>query len=553
MLGKKNIKIWWAISKKEFRIFTYRIRKRRKTVLIFISLVLFFWGFYFGPNIITSVFPEIFHIYAYQYRARYSDFLGFLFTICFLINLLVPIYDSYRKSEVDLKELCLSAPIRLNDIFFADFLWRIPFYILVVLILGPLIAGTINLIKILTLAEIFLLYSCLLGNFIFSLLIGSILMVYLERRILNSEKIKKNSAYVIFLITFLIIGFVYLLQFLIFYLQQIPELNFILIIFPSFWYSNIVSYMIDPQLLILTDFNLLLSILASIFIPFIILILYYKKLDKIIEMDKLNAKSDFRKKSVFFSIIEILSIRKWKSLILTQMKEFVRDKENLVKVIFSTATIFISGVVLFLSYDQIKSVDIFQEAGLSDIDIIDLKILAIPLLSWLGSFLIAVLNAVYSFLKSKDLILYYRKSPRGVKALIFSYFFSQIQLIFLIDLVVTFSISLLYMFDILQIIYFFTMFFFYGVMSVGLEIGFQCLNPLFKYKTKIVLINIYYILFIQILSFFIILMILIPLIPNESAHFEVLNQIFLLHLILMYCTFMPIFLFLGYRKLKKIE
>jgi hypothetical protein len=282
-------------------------------------------------------------------------------------------------------------------------------------------------------------------------------------------------------------------------------------------------------------------------------IIYYKKLDKIVEMDKFNTKSERGKNPVFFSIIEKLSIRKWKSLVLTQTKEFVRDKENLVKLIFSAATIFISGVVLLLSYDQIKTLYIFEEAGLTDIDIMDLKFLAIPLLSWLGSFLIAVLNAVYSFLKSKDLILYYRKSPRGVKALLFSYFYSQIQLIFLIDFVVTIAISLLYMFNIIQIIYFFTMFFFYGVMSVGLEIGFQCLNPLFKYKTKVVLMNIYYILFVQIISFFIILMILIPIIPNESAHFEILTQIFLLHLILMYCTFMPIILILGYRKLKKIE
>jgi len=164
MITKRNIKIWWAISKKEFRIFTYRFKKNRKNILILLTIILILWGFYLGPNIIGSIFPQIFYDYAQTYKSRYSDFLGFLFTICFLINLLVPIYDSYRRSEVDLKELCLSAPVKLNDIFFADFLWRIPFYVLVVLLLGPLIAGTINLITPLNILEILLLYLCLLGN-----------------------------------------------------------------------------------------------------------------------------------------------------------------------------------------------------------------------------------------------------------------------------------------------------------------------------------------------------------------------------------------------------
>jgi len=552
MLNKQNLKIWWAISKKEFRIFTYRIKKIRIWVFILITLMLILWGLYFGPTAITSIFPEIFHIYAKDYKTRYSDFLGFLFTICFLINLLVPIFDSYRRSEVDLKELCLSSPVKLNDVFFADYLWRIPLYILVVLILGPLVAGTINLIKPLSLLEILILYLCLLGNFLFSLLIGSILMIYLQKTILNSEKIKKNSAYVIFLITFIIIGFVYLLQFIIFYLLQVPEFNFFLLIFPSFWYSNIVSYMIDPQLLVLGNLNLIISISVSVIIPSLILIVYYKNLDRIIEMDKFNKKSKSgEKKASFFSLIEKITVGKWKFLVLTQIKEFLRDKENLVKILFAIATISLSGIVLLLSYDQVVS--FLKDSGITNVSFNDLRLISIPLLAWLGSFLFAVLNAVYSFLKSKNLIMYYRKSPRGVKALLFSYFYSQVQLIVLIDIFVTIILSLLFLYDLILILYFFCLFFLYGVMSVALEIGFQCVNPLFKYKTKVVLINIYYILFIQIISFFIVLMIIIPTIPNDSIHFNILHQIFIIHLGIMYCSFLPLILLLGYRKIRRIE
>ena len=147
MINKHNIRIWIAIATKEFRVFTYRFQKHRKNIIIILSIFIMFWGFYLGPIILNSIIPNLFRNIVASYAKEYLlDLFGYFFFIIFLINILVPIYDFYRRTDIDLKETYLSSPIDIRDVIMGDFLWRIPFYGIIVLLLGPFFISILSLI-----------------------------------------------------------------------------------------------------------------------------------------------------------------------------------------------------------------------------------------------------------------------------------------------------------------------------------------------------------------------------------------------------------------------
>ena len=556
MLNKKNIKIWIAIAKKEFRINTYRFRGKRKLILILIFGTLSFWGFYLGPIFLNAIIPEILKAIGPNYVKQYFlDLIGYFFFILFIYNFLVPIYDFYRKPDIDIKETYLSSPIKINDVVMAEFLWRIPFYIIVVLILGPLLVILLNIVKDVQIIDYFILYFYLFLLFVFSLLLGLIVISIIKYNAFKIRKIQKNAIYFIFFLTFIVILIVYILQFLVIQFASTDEYNVFLILIPSYWFSNIVAYVVDPSSLTFSEISI--SIILSITIPILVLYLYYRSVNNSFISEKKynnNFSESTKSNTMIYKVIDKLTVKKWKSLVMVQSKEYLRDKENIAKILFTLSMIILTGFALFFSFPDLKRSledSPFSEFIQITINSNQYKILVIILLSWTGSFFYVILNATYPFLNTKDIIFYYRKSPRGFKSLIISYIYSQILILLFIDIIITLIFSLLFFLDILLILLLFLYFLFNNIILLLLGIGLQCYNPLFKDEKKIVFINVYYILIIQMISLFIVVNLLLFYLSKSDIHFNLIVLIFLSNLLILIIP-MFILLFFGIKRIKKL-
>ncbi|MEJ2279969.1 MAG: hypothetical protein P8Y70_19815 [Candidatus Lokiarchaeota archaeon] len=545
----KNAKIWLSVAKKEFRIFTYRFRKNRIIFLIIISLIFTFWGFYFGPLIFESIFPAIFKVWASQVKNNIADLIGYFFALTFLTNIFVPIYDSYRSTKVDIREIEVATPVKLREIIFADFLWKVPFNIWVVLIIGPIFISLLDLINKMTILNYFYVYSALFGILIFSLLIGTLLVNLFERNILKSKKEKGN--YYIFLLTFIILGLVYFFQFIINYFTSYPNLKIFLLFFPSFWYSNFILYNVDSTLLVFSEINFIISLILACIVPILFLILYYRSLENIFKPEIFDKKT---RKNFKFSYLEkmfnFLNPKKWRIYVSTQMKELLRDKENRIKILFTLSTIFLTGIVLLLSYGQLNT--FLLDAYSINYSFDNYKLNVIFLISWISSFLVGFLNLVYSFFKSKEIIYFHRKTPKGINVVLKSYIYSQVQIILFFDIIITPIFSLLFFLNFIYILLLFSLFFVFCFTMILICVGIQCLNPLYKHKSKIVFINIYYLIAIEIVSLFIILNVLIPSTSRNLFFLDILNQIILSQLIFM-LIISPVILLLGIIKIQRLE
>ena len=235
-------------------------------------------------------------------------------------------------------------------------------------------------------------------------------------------------------------------------------------------------------------------------------------------------------------------LNKYKILVITQFKEFLRKKENLIKIIYVYSLTIIAGIILSLS-----SEDIGKRLGR---ELIYLNELSVILLSWIGGFIFGILIGIYFFLSSEEMIYLYKRTPRGLTSLVSSYVFEMVYIIIFLDLLVTLFFIFLFKLQIVVILVFFLMYFIHCVIILFQVVGIQCYNPLFDERSKDLFFNLYLLTTLQILSLTISLFITIPSLPYEIDLSLGLIIILITNSIIS-LGFSFLVLFLGFQKLKK--
>ena len=104
--------LWKTIVKHEIRLKTYRYRNNRKLFLIGIYAFFIYWGFYLGPNLFDIIISNIAQDIPSEYVYISVKFIEYFCTSFFLIILIYPLYNLYRKAEIGHSEILLSSPIK---------------------------------------------------------------------------------------------------------------------------------------------------------------------------------------------------------------------------------------------------------------------------------------------------------------------------------------------------------------------------------------------------------------------------------------------------------
>lgn len=539
------MKHWKVIVKNEIRIKTHRYRKNRKLFLIITFGLFLYWAFYLGPNILDILISNIAKELAHDYDYLSAKFIQYFLTTFFLIILVYPLYNLYRKSEIGHSEILLASPVEPKDIFLGEYLGKLLFYFLFILGIGPVIISLMQQIRDLNIFQYLVIYTSFFLLLAFGFLVGTIIANLLEHRMTKSEKAKDLGKIFLFFLSMIIIALFYILRFLFNYIKKDPRLEIWLIYYPSFWYSNMILYTIDPSLIISSHLFVIMNICLGIVIPPIVFYFSYKNADSFYTLEGHSENEVFisKKEGKFYSFIRKITPLNWKGLVITHFKQFFRKKENLFKFIYIWALISVMGVIIMFS---------FKDPRLTKYNILNTKLLIITIIAWIGGVLFGILMGIHIFIDSKQLLFHIKSTPRGIKTFVYSYVYKVLYLLFILDIILTIFFTFILQLDIMHFLIFFLLFMLYCLVIEIQAIGFQCFKPLFGERGKEAYVISYFIIFLQIVTFIIALYIIIPFAPNTWNNSLGLLYVLLINLPLS-SGFAIIIFFIGLRKLNKIE
>lgn len=419
--------------------------------------------------------------------------IEYFLMIFFLMVIMWPLNSVLRNAEIGFKEIVLSSPATAGDIFLGEFIGKLPVYSLGVLGIAPIILGLINPILDLTFLHLIVIYLSIFGVFIFGTLVGTLLASFVEHKVAQSASLRDWSRAFMMVFSIIMVVLIYSLQFFFNFLLSNPELKNWLIFYPPLWYSNVILYVFDPSLLDAYLLDVWSSLALSIFVPILILYISYKKASAFYSLeggvDKGGVVID--KESGVYSFIRKITGNKWQELIVSQAKQFLRSKENLSKLIYSTGLICAMGIIYSVSLGNLGG----GPPGMTTYSFSTL------IMIMMGGMMFSIMFGCFIFVNSKDLLWLYKRSPRGIKGLVFSYLYLMLILIVLLSIPITIFVAILFQMDILAIILFFTLFVANCIFSIVQGVGIQCIKPAFEEKGREIAINIISLIIIQMVCF----------------------------------------------------
>jgi hypothetical protein len=550
------LSLWKVVAKNEIRLKTFRVRKNRRLFFILIYTLLLLWAAFLGPIIFDEILPELLKLYTEQFEVLITLILEYAFMMLFVMYTIYPLFLLYRKTEIGIKDTILASPIKSGDIFTGEFIGQLPFYFLFLLGIGPL--GTSLLRQLNSEMGFFHYIGFYMITFtlsMFALLVGTILSNWIEKRIQKSKKVRELNNWVFVILSFIVISIFYIFHFLFEFITNYPNFKVWMLFFPSFWFSNMVLYIINPSLVVSYILNIWLNFGLAIIIPLLIFYISYKKAHKFynLEMNIEKKSKSVYKDNKFYQFVAKVTPNKWKGLVIIHFKDFLRKKENYAKLIYSA--IFIGFIGVFLSVSLSQSTIILEDNPLGIsliIEILQHKLLLVLIIAWIGSLIFGVLIGISILIRSKELLFIYKKSPRGINSLILSYLFVLFILVFFLDISLTIFFTFLFQIDFVLILVFFLAFMIYSAEILLEAIAIQCIKPLFEERGKEAFFNIYLILIIQVFSLFITLFIVMPnLSPYISASIGLI-YIMLINLVIS-GLIASLMIYFGISKLNKIE
>ena len=531
--------LWKQIAKNEIRLRSSRFRKHRILFFIILYSLSLLWAFFVCPVIFDLFMPTLMNLIGSPILLVVSLLIEYGMMVFFIFVLLYPLNTVFRRTEIGFKEILLASPATSGDIFLGEFVGKFPIYTVMLLIVTPLIMGLINPIINLNGIQYFIIYLCIFGMLIFAALVGAIISSLLEHKIAKSERARDLGKVLMFFLSIAIIALIYSLQFLFNFLINNPQLRNWVSFYPSLWFSNIILYFIEPSLISSYFLNIWYSVALVIVVPTLTLYVAYKKADKFftVEGGIEKTSSIIIKENKFYLFVRKFTGHKWEGLIITQLKGFLRKRETIMKIVYVCGITGVLGVVFSFTMGAINLMG---------------QSLIIVLIIIMGGMMYGLLFGSYIFVGSKDLIWTYKRSPRNVRALVYSYVFSMLIFNIIMTMGLTIFFTVFFEFDPLTIIFFFTFYLIYNQLVIFQAIGIQCFSPSFEEKGRTMTTNNLILMVLQMVPFqflFIVLLVIFePPTSPEFAKFYFLSPMLLLTAVIA----IPL-LFFGIRHLGKIE
>jgi len=509
--------LWIILARNELRIRTAKVKAHRKLFFMIITGLFLFWATYLGPVFFNAVFPELLSLFSGVLEIILHFVLEYFFMIVFVVFILYPLFNLFRKSEIGIKDIILSAPVKAGDLFLGDFFGQLPFIFLIVLAVGPAAASILSQANpLLTIAHYLAIYLVIFLLMSFSLLIGTILANWLEFKLSTIKRLKSSSNSFLLLLSFIVIISFYIFHFAFNIGYSNPAIKEWLSIFPSFWFSNIVLHMINPLLVDSYAVNIWLSIILVILVPLIVFFFSYKKAEKFYSFEPQLERNLIVKEhdGIFFKIIENITIKKYRIIVKVQLKNFVRKKENISKLVYSIAFTGILGLFIFLSLvSPLSTTEVYVLAELFPVPVEYFDLLILSIISWMGGLIYGMMMGLNSIYDSKNILYLHKKSPRGINSSIGAFLYLMTYILLIYGIILTIFFTILFTLNFVAVGFFFSTYFIQCFITLVQLVGLQCIRPLYGESGKQIYFKIYFIGLLQVISLLLSLIIIMPLFP----------------------------------------
>ncbi|MFX1320533.1 MAG: hypothetical protein ACFFAQ_02705 [Promethearchaeota archaeon] len=460
--------LWMTIAKNEIRIRTSYFRNYRKVFFIALYSLLLIWAVFIAPYLFDLFMPTLAEQFSDVFKPVVAIAIESIMMMVFLAFVIYPLNNVYKENEIASKETLLATPVRANDIFIGEFIGKSPLYSTAVLIIAPIIIGVINPIVHLSIIQYIIIYGTVFCHVYFANLIGSIISGWIEHKIFKNERARDLGKALVWIFTILLVVIMYAVVFFFNFLLEHPELKNWLALYPSLWYSNIIVYSIDPTFLSTFILNIWISILLAVSIPIITLYVSYKKAESFYTLEggiEKNNVTIIAVENPFYKFVRKVSGRKWGGLIVMQLKRFFRKKANIARVAY------VVGLIGFMSYF----------ISVMDDDAFGI-VYSTTILIAIGGGISSIIIGHLAFVDSKDLIWVYKRSPRGIKAIVYSYLLMMFIFNIFLAIFVTIMLNIFSNIDHFNTVLFFVEFLIFAQISMCQAMGFQCISPAFGEK-----------------------------------------------------------------------
>ncbi|GAI85993.1 unnamed protein product, partial [marine sediment metagenome] len=232
------------------------------------------------------------------------------------------------------------------------------------------------------------------------------------------------------------VALIYSLQFGFQFLMENPDLKNYVMWYPPLWFSNIILYTFDTTLLDIYILNIWMSLTLAILVPMLILYFSYKGAEKFYTLEGgiEKASSTIENENIFYKFNRRIMGSKWEGLVITQLKQFFRKKENITKLVYLGGLTCVYGLIF--SFSMREAPGDFLSGGF-----------VVLMVVFMGGMLYGLMLGSFIFVGSKDLLWVYKRSPRNVNSLVYSYIIAMLIINTILALGVTIFFTILFEFD----------------------------------------------------------------------------------------------------------
>ncbi len=418
------VRTWLAIATAEFQVLTSSLRRNRKLFTGILYALALVWAVVVTPMIYNAVLTAIFpmHVLRPMLLVIFPGLMRTVGLFLWLILLLFPMSMALQEIKIGQWEIFLSNNVRTRDIMVGTFLGKIGLYGLVIVFLAPLLIAPFMLAFEVSVIGQLLVYGVVTMLAMGTIWLSNFLTSLVQARLGESSRGNDIAKAVAMVIAIVVIIPMYGLMFFLPTLSEMMGMNAFLIL-PSTWFSDLISWIaITFNGIGLTSWQILgfstvlqldilvTSVLVSGFVLGTVG-LALGAADRVFTIEagvRTEVVTTIGRENVILRGIRNVSTGPFGSLMVTNIKDFVRKAQNLSKIGYGLILAIIMPIIMMA-----MDIEFLQFS--------EMFMMLIVMMSLIG----AMPFAGTGFLESKDQLWIIQSAPSGASRFVKSRIASQ--------------------------------------------------------------------------------------------------------------------------------
>ncbi|MFW9973845.1 MAG: hypothetical protein ACFFDQ_01080 [Candidatus Thorarchaeota archaeon] len=415
---------WLAIAKAEFQVLSSSMRGHRKLYTSFLYSLAIVWAVVITPMLYNAILGALFPMDVLRPMLMVM-FPGLMRTVglfLWLVLLLFPLSYALQEIKIGQWEIFLSNNVRTRDMMAGTFLGKLGLYGLVIVFLAPLLVTPFMLAFEVNVFGQLLVYGVVILLAMGTIWLSNFLTSVIQARLGDSSRGNDIAKALAMVVAIVVIIPMYGLMFFLPTLSELMGMNAFLIL-PSTWFADLISWLAitfngigltSTQILsfsIILQLDLLMTSVLTIGFTLGIVGLALGAADRVFTIEagaRTEVVTTVGRENMFLRGIRRVNSGPFGSLLVTNIKDFLRKAQNLSKIGYGVILAIIMPVIM-TSMD----IEYFQFS--------ELFMMLIVMMSLIGS----IPFAGTGFLESKDQLWIIQGAPSGASRFVKSRIVSQ--------------------------------------------------------------------------------------------------------------------------------